>query len=244
MEIKDSVVLVTGGNRGLGKALVDAFLTAGARKVYVGSRTPIQTSDARLVPIQLDITNPQEVAAAAERCADVTILMNNAGIAPFGTFLTAPSMDNARQAMETNYLGTLAMVRAFASHLKSNGGGVVVNMLSVLSWFSTPVAGAYSASKYAELALTESLRIELHSQGTQVIAVHAGYIDTDMTAGFDAPKTSPEDVAAKIIEGISKDQTEVLADQSSHQIKATLANNAEKFYQGLQADWNKTQQQA
>lgn len=241
MDINDSVVLVTGGNRGLGKALVQAFLAAGARKVYVGSRTPIETSDPRLVPIKLDITNEEDVAAAAEACQDVTILMNNAGVATsFTSLLTAPSVDGARQEMETNYFGTLAMVRAFAPHLKKNGGGTLVNMLSVLSWFTTPVSASYSASKYAALSLTQGMRIELRSQGTLVTAVHAGYIDTDMTAGVDVPKTSPEAVAARIIEGIRNNQEEVLADQMSHEIKAVLASNPQLFYQQLQADWDNT----
>jgi len=243
MDINDSVVLVTGGNRGLGKALVQAFLGAGARKIYVGSRTPIETSDPRLQPIKLDITNAQDVAVAAQTCQDVTILMNNAGVATsFASLLTAPSLDGAHQEMETNYFGTLAMVRAFAPILGKNGGGTLVNMLSVLSWFTSPTTGSYSASKYAELSLTQGLRIELRSQGTLVTAVHAGYIDTDMAAGVNAPKTSPEDVAARIIEGIHNDQEEVLADQMSHEIKAVLASNPQMFYQGLQADWDKALQ--
>ena len=243
MDIKDSVVLVTGGNRGLGKALVQAFLDAGARKVYVGSRTPIETSDPRLQPIKLDITNEEDVAAATEACQDVTILMNNAGVATPAPLLTAPLVDGARQDMETNYFGTLAMVRAFAPILGKNGGGTIVNILSVASWFTTPIGRFYSASKYAALSLTQGIRIELRSQGTLVTAVHAGYIDTDMAATIDAPKTSPEEVAARIIEGIRNNQEEVLADQSSQEIKAVLASNPQLFYQQLQADWDNPQQQ-
>src|SRR5690349_5674650 len=181
MDITDSVVLVTGGNRGLGKALVQAFLQAGARKIYVASRTPIETSDPRLQPIQLDITNEEDITAAAQTCQDVTILMNNAGIFANAStsLLTAPSVDGARQEMETNYFGTLAMVRAFAPILGKNGGGALVNMLSVLSWFTIPISESYSASKSAALSLTQGIRIELRSQGTLVTAVHAGYIDTD-----------------------------------------------------------------
>jgi NAD(P)-dependent dehydrogenase (short-subunit alcohol dehydrogenase family) len=244
MDINDSVVLVTGGNRGLGKSLVQAFLEAGARKIYVGSRRLIESSDPRLQPIQLDITHAQDVAAAAQTCRDITILVNNAGITASTPFLTAPSVDQARQEMETNYFGTLAMVRAFAPHLKRNGGGALVNMLSVLSWFTLPTAGSYCASKSAELALTEGLRIELRSQGTRVIAVHAGYIDTDMTAALNRPKVSPEEVAARILEGIRMDQEEVLADQPSQEVKAVLASNRQRFYQRVQADWDKTQQPA
>lgn len=234
MHIQDSVVLVTGGNRGLGKSLIQAFLDAGAKKIYVGSRTRIETSDPRLQPIQLDITNERDVAAAMERCQDVTILVNNAGVGPLTTFLTAPSLDEARSTMETNYLGTLAMIRAFAPILKRNGGGTFVNILSVLSWFAAPHLGPYSASKAAELALTEAIRIELRSQGTQVVAVHVGYMDTDMAASIDDAKVSPRDVADSILDGIQHDREEVLADQRSHDVKAVLASNREVFYQNLQ----------
>ena len=128
MDINDSVVLVTGGTRGLGKSLIQAFLDAGAKKIYVGSRTPIETLDPRLQPIQLDITNAHDIAAAVDQCQDVTILVNNAGVGPVTTFLTAPSLKEARDTMETNYFGTLAMARAFAPILKRNGatnGGTV-----------------------------------------------------------------------------------------------------------------------
>src|SRR5262249_30911347 len=147
---KDSIVLVTGGNRGLGKSVVQAFLRAGARKIYVGGRHPIETDNPRLQPIQLDITNVSDVAAAAEACRDVTILVNNAGAASLGSFLAMPSLDAARTDIETNYLGTLTMCQAFAPVLKHNGGGVLVNMLSVVSWFTSPFMGSYSASKAAE----------------------------------------------------------------------------------------------
>ncbi|HZR42381.1 MAG TPA: SDR family oxidoreductase [Ktedonobacteraceae bacterium] len=234
MDINDSVVLVTGGARGLGKSLIQAFLDAGAKKIYVGSRTPIETVDPRLQPIQLDITNAHDIAAAVDQCQDVTILVNNAGVGPVTTFLTAPSLKEARDTMETNYFGTLAMARAFAPILKRNGGGTLVNILSVLSWFAAPHLGPYSASKAAELALTEAIRIELRSQGTQVVAVHIGYMDTDMAASVDDVKVSPRDVAASILDGLQNDQEEVLADQPSHNIKAVLAGNRQAFYQSLQ----------
>ena len=234
MHIQNSVVLVTGGNRGLGKSLVQAFLDAGAKKIYVGSRTPIEVSDPRLQPVQLDITNTHDIAAAVEQCQDITILVNNAGVGPEATFLSTPSLDAARTTMETNYLGTLAMVRAFAPILKRNGGGVLVNMLSVVSWFALPNLGPYSASKFAELALTEAIRIELHPQGTLVIGVHAGFIDTDLAASVKSAKVKPSDVAASILDGIRNNQEEVLADQRSRDIKAVLASNRQAFYQNLQ----------
>jgi short-subunit dehydrogenase len=135
-------------------------------------------------------------------------------------------------------------IPSFAPLLERNGGGTLVNMLTVLSWFTMPNSGSYSASKYAELSLTEGIRIELRSQGTQVIAVYAGYIDTDMFAHLDVPKTSSEGVAASIIEGIQKNQEEVFADQSSHELKALLASNPQILYQNLQSGWDKAQQQA
>ncbi|GHO46554.1 SDR family oxidoreductase [Ktedonospora formicarum] len=241
MEIKDSIVLVTGGNRGLGKALVEAFLAAGARKVYVGSRTPIESADPRLHPIKLDITNEQEVAAAAQACQDVTILVNNAGVASFASYAGASSLHGARQEMETNYFGPLAMAQAFAPILKKNGGGALVNMLSVLSWFTSPSLGSYSGSKYAALSLTEGIRVELRAQGTRVIGAFAGYIDTDMTTKINAPKASPVDVAANIIEGIRNDSEEVLSDQSSHRVRAALDGSRKAFYQNIQQEWDNAQ---
>ena len=244
MNINGSVALVTGGNRGLGKAFVQALLDAGSRKVYVGARRLTEVSDPRLQPLKLDITDPSDISAAALACQDVTILINNAGVAGGGPLLAAPSMDGARKEIETNYLGTLAMCRAFAPILKKNGGGVLVNMLSVVSWFTNPLTGSYSASKAAELALTNGIRMELRAQGTLVIAVHAGFIDTDMTTNLNVPKVRPEQVASKTIEGILADHEEVLADTRSHDIKAALATDQQAFYRQQQENWDKAQQQA
>jgi NAD(P)-dependent dehydrogenase (short-subunit alcohol dehydrogenase family) len=244
MNINGSVALVTGGNRGLGKAFVQALLDAGARKVYVGARRLTEVSDPRLQPLKLDITDPSDIAAAALACQDVTILINNAGVAGGGPLLAASSTDGARKEIETNYLGTLAMCRAFAPILKKNGGGVLVNMLSVVSWFTNPLTGSYSASKAAELALTNGIRMELRAQGTLVIAVHAGFIDTDMTTNLNVPKVRPEQVASKTIEGILADHEEVLADTRSHDIKAALATDQQAFYRQQQENWDKAQQQA
>jgi NAD(P)-dependent dehydrogenase (short-subunit alcohol dehydrogenase family) len=243
MKIKDSVALVTGGNRGLGKAFVQALLTAGAQKIYVGVRHLTETTDPRLQQLKLDITDSRDIAAAASACQDVSILINNAGVARNSPFLAAPSIDSAREEMETNYFGTLAMCRAFAPILKRNGGGVLVNMLSVASWYTNPSMASYGASKAAELALTNGVRIELRAQGTLVVAVHAGFINTDMAATIDAPKVNPEDVAAQTIEGILAGHEEVLADKRSQEIRAALVTDPQSFYRQIQERWDNAQRQ-
>jgi NAD(P)-dependent dehydrogenase (short-subunit alcohol dehydrogenase family) len=238
MDIKNSVALVTGGNRGLGKAFVQALLDAGSQRIYVGARSLTATTDPRLQPLKLDITSARDIAAAAEACQDVTILINNAGVMHSSPLLAAPSMDGARAEMETNYFGTLAMCRAFAPILKKHGGGALVNMLSVVSWFTNPLNGSYSASKAAALSLTNGVRLELHAQGTLVVAVHAGFIDTDMTASLDVPKVTPQEIAVKTIEAIAAGQEEVLADQRSLDVRAALATDPQAFYRRIQENWD------
>jgi NAD(P)-dependent dehydrogenase (short-subunit alcohol dehydrogenase family) len=239
MEIKDSIVLVTGGNRGLGTYLVQAFLEAGAQKVYIGTRRPIELHDPRLQAVTLDVTHADDIAAAAETCQDVTILVNNAGVALYNTFVTPPasSMDQARKEMETNYFGTLSMVRAFAPILKKNGGGGIVNINSAAGWFPVSALATYSASKAATLMLTNGLRIELHSQGTFVTSVHVGFFESDMTVNTDIPKISPEYVASLTIEGILAGKEEI-ADPASLEQKAMLTANPQAFWQYLQAGWD------
>lgn len=217
MKIENSIALVTGANRGLGLAYAKALLAAGAQKVYAGMRDTSGFDVPGLVPVALDITRPASVAAAAGQCSDVSILVNNAGI------IRSPSTEEgARAEMETNYFGTLAMCRAFAPVLAANGGGALVNMLSVLSWLSLPGTSGYSASKAAAWSITNGLRHELRAQGTLVIGVHAGYIDTDMARGVNAPKVRPEDVAAQTVAAIEAGHEEVLADALTRQIKAGL----------------------
>ena len=191
MRVKGSTALVTGSNRGIGKAFVEGLLTGGAKKVYAGARKPESVTVKGAVPIRLDITKADEVAAAAKACSDVDLLINNAGIAAASALIGAPNTADARGMMETNYFGTLNMCRAFAPVLKSNGGGALVNILSIASWGTSALIGAYSGSKTAELALTRAVRIELRSQGTLVIGVYAGFVDTDMAKDFDVPKVSP-----------------------------------------------------
>jgi NAD(P)-dependent dehydrogenase (short-subunit alcohol dehydrogenase family) len=239
-QIQGTTALVTGANRGLGKAFVQALLDRGAAKVYAGARDPgtVDVTDARVVPIQLDITNSDHIAAAARDCSDVSLLVNNAGAMLLRPFLSAPDMSAARAEMETNYFGTLAMARAFAPVLGAAGGGGLVNMLSVVSWYAPPFNASYCASKSAQWALTNALRVELRAQGTLVVGVHAGFIDTDMAAAVDDPKISAHEVAGQTLDAIEKGQPEVLADEWTRHVKNSVATDQESLYPDVQRSWD------
>src|SRR6266516_5409074 len=173
MKIQDSTVLVTGANRGIGKAFADELLDRGAAKVYAAVRDVSTVTDPRLVPIQLDVTKPDRVAAVARELDDVDVVVNNAGVLHVGIPLSA-SLDVARLELETNYLSLVSMTRAFAPVLERNGGGAFVNVLSVFSWVATPLLSTYSASKAAAWSFTNAARIELWRHGIEVVGVHAG----------------------------------------------------------------------
>jgi NAD(P)-dependent dehydrogenase (short-subunit alcohol dehydrogenase family) len=222
----------------LGRAFALALLARGAKTVYSAARDPGTVTDPGVVPIRLDITDQHQVAAAAEQCSDVTLLVNNAGVLTNSPLLAAATIDGARTEMEVNYFGTLAMCRAFGPVLAGNGGGAVVNMLSVGSWYTNPNFGSYSASKAAAWALTNGIRVELRRQGTLVVAVHAGYVDTDMVGGVAAPKISPDDVAAQTFDAVEAGLEEVLADQRTRDIKAAVPHDLEVLYPSVQQMWD------
>jgi NAD(P)-dependent dehydrogenase (short-subunit alcohol dehydrogenase family) len=223
MEIAGSTALVTGGNRGLGAAFVRGLLAAGAARVYAGARNPVDPDVPGIVPVRLDVTDPEQVADAAKRLTDVTLVVNNAGVF-HATHALGPDVESALRAdLETNTFGTLAVSRAFAPVLAANGGGGLVNVLSVASWRTLPTFAAYGASKSAAWSLTNSLRLELRPQGTLVVAVHAGYLDTDMAAAVTAPKTAPAQVVAQVLDALREGREEVLVDEVSQQVKASLA---------------------
>lgn len=223
MQIKNSVVLVTGANRGLGQAFVNALQQAGAAKIYAAARDPSSITLRGVVPIQLDVTNAADVAAASARCTDVTLLINNAGIYRNTAFLAPGSSEAARAELETNFFGPLALSLAFAPILKANGGGAIVNVLSVLSWLNISAGATYSASKSAAWSLTNGLRGELRTQGTQVVGVHVGFMDTDMAAGVNMPKADPLDVARQTLVAVAEGKDEVLADGLSRNVKQGLS---------------------
>ncbi len=238
MKIGGSVALVTGANRGLGRVYARQLVSRGAAKVYGAARQAAQVTEPGVTPVALDITDPERVAEVAAECADVTLLVNNAGVMRASTFIGAPSLDAARAEMETNYFGTLRMCRAFAPVLAANGGGTIVNMLSVTSFFTNPFNSSYGASKAAAWSLTNGVRLELHHQGTLVVAVHAGFIDTDMAALVDLPKDSPESVAQQVFDAVEAGQIEVLADERTRTIKASLSHDHELIYPPIQEFWD------
>jgi NAD(P)-dependent dehydrogenase (short-subunit alcohol dehydrogenase family) len=240
MNIENSIALVTGSNRGLGKAYTDALLAAGAAKVYAGARDPasVAITDNRLIPVKLDVTQDSDVRAAAASCADINLLINNAGIMLARPMLAEDSESALRAEMEVNVFGMLRMVRAFAPVLARNGGGAIANMLSVVSWFVFPFNATYCASKHAALALTEGVRIQLKSQGTQVVAVYAGFIDTDMAAGFDREKTPPQQVAERTLDGIRYGLDDVHADERSEAIWQAVRSDPAGLRAQMQQQWD------
>lgn len=221
MKIEGSIALVTGANRGLGAAFVRALLAGGAAKVYAAARNPASVTQADVVPVELDVTKPEQVAALSRELRDVTLVINNAGVFDPGPLLAPNATEALLRQMETNAVGPLRVVQAFAPVLAANGGGAVVNMLSVLSWLTLAnVSGTYSASKAAAWALSNALRQELKGQGTELLSVHAAFIDTDMASGVQMPKTSPDEVARIAFEALQAGQSEVLVDDITRQVRA------------------------
>ncbi|MDX2194519.1 MAG: SDR family oxidoreductase [Gemmatimonadales bacterium] len=215
--IQGSVALVTGANRGIGRAIVEALLARGATKVYAGARRPSDlgtlANDARVVPLTLDVTNDGQVAEAAAQAPDVTLLVNNAGVVarPLGAPLT-DAVEGARQEMDVNYLGTLRMTAAFAPALARSGGGTIVNIASIAGVTGFSPFATYSASKAAQRSLTQVSRVMLGGQGTQVIGVYPGPVDTDMAKALPWDKATPASVATRILDAVEAGQLEVYPD--------------------------------
>ncbi|PZE60330.1 short-chain dehydrogenase [Curtobacterium sp. MCPF17_047] len=228
MDITGSVALVTGSNRGIGRHFVEQLLERGASKVYATARRPDLVDVPGVEVLALDITDPASVAAAAAAAGDVTLLIDNAGVSSSGSLLTDDLAD-ARRALDTHLWGTLDMVRAFAPVIERNGGGAIVNVLSALSWFSAPGAGGYAIAKAAEWNMTNAVRLELAGRGVTVQGLHLGAADTDMMAGYDGPMTDPADVVRAALDGVERDATEVLVDDWTRLVKASLAGDPVDF---------------
>ena len=238
MQIEGAIALVTGANRGLGKAYAEALLAAGAAKVYAGARDPASINDSRVTAVKLDVTNRADIAAAAATCGDVTLLINNAGIMNASPALAPGSEDALRGEMEVNVFGLLAMMQAFAPVIGKNGGGTIANMLSVVSWMTSPFNATYGASKHAAEALTDAARIQLKAHKTHVVAVYAGFIDTDMAAGFNLPKTSPQQVAERTLDGVREGTDRVCADDRAEDVWKTMRSDPTIIDARMQASWD------
>lgn len=219
---------MTGANRGLGRALVHKLIEHGAAKVYAGTRKSASLPES-VVPVALDVTDRAQVAAAASALQDVSIVISNAGVARGGRPLTV-SLEDARQELEVNYLGPLSIAQAFAPVLAANGGGVLVHVLSVLSWVTSPPVCSYAASKAAAWSMTNALREQLRGQGTLVVAVHSDSIDTDMTAGIPGVKHSPELVAEAVMHAITAGDQQILFDDYTRMVKAALSDDLRILY--------------
>ncbi|MET8645054.1 SDR family oxidoreductase [Streptomyces sp. NPDC057746] len=225
MNINGATALVTGANRGIGRHLAAQLVKRGAR-VYATARRPESIDLEGVEILGLDITDPEAVAAAARTAGDVDLLVNNAGI---GGKALLGDLDAVRNTMEVNFWGTLSMVRAFAPVLARNGGGAILNIASSASWFVFPGSSAYAVSKAAVWSMSNALRQELAGQGTLVTSVHLGAADTDMMKGYDVPKMAPADVAHAALDGVEADAFEVVVDEFTAMVKASLSRDPSEF---------------
>jgi len=230
--LEGAVVLVTGGNRGIGKAIVDDLLTRGVQKIYATARDPKPSIDPRVVPLPLEVTDQASIDALAAAAPDVTVLINNAGSSSPDTYLDAP-MKDIRSVFEINFFGPLNLTRAFVPIIERNGGGHILNAHSALSWVAWH--GAYSATKAAFWLQTNAIRLELLDRGIGATGLHMGYVDTDMTAAVTSPKEHPADIAKAALDGIEAGAFEVLADETSRQTKAALSGDIANLYPQLSA---------
>jgi NAD(P)-dependent dehydrogenase (short-subunit alcohol dehydrogenase family) len=230
MRIEDSVAFVSGANRGLGLAFAKELLGRGVKKLYAGVRNPDGVGLPGVIPVKFDVTDPAAVSAAALRCGDVTLLVNNAGVVRVDAGALNPAViDNAREIFETNFYGIIRASQAFAPVLLGNGGGAIINVLSAVTWFAPPVLTAYSATKSAAWSFTNALRIDVRDRGIQVLALHVGFVDTDMSKDFDVEKIDPRVVVARTLDALEQGHEEVLADEETEALKRSLSTE-QPFY--------------
>lgn len=226
MKTQDAVVFITGASRGLGLAFAQECVRRGARKVYAGVRSPNGATTPGIEQISIDVTDLASITAAASQCGDTTMLINNAGIARIHSSLLDPAMlDVTREVFETNYYGTIRVSQAFAPILARNGGGAMINVLSDAVWHARPFLAAYSASKSAEWSFTNALRIELRKNKTLVLGLHVGFMDTDLTKGYDMKKIDPREVAESALSAAESGKEEVLIDDFTRRVKRSFCED-------------------
>ncbi|MBY5832895.1 SDR family oxidoreductase [Rhizobium ruizarguesonis] len=225
MEINNETIFITGANRGLGLAFAREAVRRGAKKVYAGMRNTKGFDEPGVVPIRIDVTDPTSVAAAAEAAADTTILINNAGIAALIDNPLAVDFEAQSKALfDTNYYGVARVTQAFEPGLSKVPRAAIINVLSDIVWLPRPYLTPYAASKAAAWSYTNQLRFHLAGRSIQVLALHVGFLDTDLTNGIDVPKTSPVDVAIETYDALSAGKSEVMADKGTVLLKSTLAD--------------------
>lgn len=223
MNFSGKTVLVTGANRGIGLAIVKSLLKKDVAKVYAGTRDPNKLKDfgdSRVVPLTLDITNKEQVAAAAKTAGDVSVLINNAGVAAFSSILDGP-LDLVERDMNTNYFGTLDMVRAFVPVLEEKKGAAIVNVVTIAAFSNFPIVGGYSASKSALFSLSQGIRTELATKGITVHTVNPGPIDTELAAEFPTDKADADQTAENIVVGLERDEADIFPDEMGRQMFET-----------------------
>ncbi|MFF3027240.1 SDR family oxidoreductase [Microbacterium sp. NPDC057944] len=231
--LNGAVVLITGANGGIGTRFVEQALARGAAKVYATARTPREWTDPRVVPLVLDVTDPASIRAVVEAAPDVTVLVNNAGASVPTAGILSHSDEDIRRNVGTNFLGPLFLARAYAPLLSGRPGAAIIDIHSALAWYA--VGGIYSATKAALWSATNSLRLELAPAGVHVVGVHVGYVDTAMAAHVSDPKTDPAALVAAVLDATERDEYEVLADDTSVQLKAGLSAPLEAVYPQLRA---------
>ncbi|MFD7156366.1 SDR family oxidoreductase [Kribbella sp. NPDC059898] len=228
--LEGAVVLVTGGQRGIGRAIVDDLLTRGVAKVYATARDPKPSSDPRVVPLSLEVTDQASIDALAAAAPDVTVLINNAGASSPDSYLDS-SIDEVRAVFDANFFGPLQLTRAFVPIIERNGGGHILNAHSALSWVARH--GAYSATKAAFWLQTNAIRLELLDRNIGVTGLHMGYVDTEMVTAVTAPKSRPQDIAKAALDGIESGAYEVLADDTARTAKAAISGDLTAVYPEL-----------
>jgi len=230
MNIKNEVVFITGANRGLGLAFALEALAKGAAKVYAGMRKTENFSVPGLIPVQLDVTDPKSIERAVALCGDVSILVNNAGIAELVSGALDSDVEQAtRRMLEVNYFGIVRLTQAFAPVLADKSHSAIINVLSDVSWKVNSILTPYSVSKAAAWSYTNHARVALKEQNTQVVGLHVGFVDTDLAAGVDLPKSDPRVVAAKSYDVLAAGGFEVLADTGTVTLKASLSSEKPEY---------------